>query len=205
MANPKRNFEREAVICRLYRDGKTLQEVGEVFGLTRERVRQILKRAGVDPKEGGRSIATRRRRAAHLVERRIERDARAQELYGCYHDEALALNDGKCLSAIGGNAKSYVDQKRNAAIRDIEFSMTFPEWMSIWGQSGHLAERGRGQGRYCMARFRDIGPYEVGNVYITKFAANVEDYQADLKRRGVECADGFKRLPERAALMHSDT
>lgn len=58
MANPKRNLEREAVICTLYQEGKTLQEVGDVFGLTRERIRQILRRAGISKAAGG--IALRR-------------------------------------------------------------------------------------------------------------------------------------------------
>ena len=53
MANPQRNLEREAVICGLYREGRTLQEVGDVFGLTRERVRQIVRRAGISPDAGG--------------------------------------------------------------------------------------------------------------------------------------------------------
>ena len=66
MANPKRNLEREAVICSLYRDGKTLQEVGDVFGLTRERVRQILRRAGVSPTQGGVRKRSERSRLACL-------------------------------------------------------------------------------------------------------------------------------------------
>lgn len=57
MANPKRNHEREAVMSRLYQSGKTLQEVGEVFCLTRERVRQILKRAGTQTRSAGRRYA----------------------------------------------------------------------------------------------------------------------------------------------------
>lgn len=54
MAIPKRNHEREAVMARLYQDGKTLQEVADVFHVTRERVRQILSRAGVKRRARGR-------------------------------------------------------------------------------------------------------------------------------------------------------
>lgn len=204
MANPKRNPERDAVICRLYQDGKTLEEVGAVFGVTRERVRQILKRAGVPSKDGGAALKARRRARARIEARVIERDARTQEFYGCYYDEALALNNGLNLSTPGTPARWYTEQRRNANHRDIEWSISFPEWMAVWDESGHLHERGKGVGRYCMARYHDIGPYEVGNVYITTIDGNVSDYQADLKARGVECADGFKRLPERAVLLDHD-
>lgn len=65
MANPKRNLERETVICALYQEGKTLQEVGDVFGLTRERIRQILRRAGVPTESGGSSIRAQQSQSKH--------------------------------------------------------------------------------------------------------------------------------------------
>jgi hypothetical protein len=204
MANPKRNMEREAVICRLYRDGKTLQEVGDVFGVSRERVRQILRRAGISPDAGGVRERTRLRRRETNAKRQIERDARTQEFYGCYHDQAIALNGGLILSTPGAPARAYIDQRSSAIYRGIEWSITFPEWMAVWDDSGHFDERGKGRDKYCMARVHDIGPYEVGNVYITTIAGNVSDYQAELKVRGVECSDGFKRLPERAVLLDHD-
>lgn len=200
MANPKRNPERDQVMCRLYQDGKTLEEVGAVFGVTRERVRQILKRAGLSSTDGGAAARGRRRRRAALEARAIERDARAQEQFGCYYDEVVALNDGLKPWNKAALSMRYMQQKRNAAARDIEWSLSFPEWVSIWRDSGHLDERGRGEG-YCMARRHDIGPYDLLNVYITTIGQNAADYQAELKARGVDCADGFKRLPERAVLI----
>lgn len=53
--------------------------------------------------------------------------------------------------------------------------MTFKEWLDIWVQSGHLADRGCGLGKYCMARIGDIGPYECGNVEIIPFEQNSAD------------------------------
>ena len=38
---------RTALILELEKEGKTLQQIGDTFGLTRERVRQVLKRHGV--------------------------------------------------------------------------------------------------------------------------------------------------------------
>ena len=60
----------------------------------------------------------------------------------------------------------YVGQRRGAAHRGIEFLLTFEEWLQIWENSGHLAERGARKGCYVMARFGDKGPYAVGNVKI---------------------------------------
>lgn len=39
-----------------YLKGETLEAIGNVWGITRERVRQILKKREVNPQSGGRSI-----------------------------------------------------------------------------------------------------------------------------------------------------
>jgi len=58
-------------------------------------------------------------------------------------------------------------------IRNIKFLLTFNEWLEIWIQSGHLEERGSKKGQYCMSRYGDIGPYEIGNVFIQLHSINV--------------------------------
>ncbi len=45
--------ERDAAIVRLYENGKTLEELGASFGITRERVRQILVRDGCNVRHRG--------------------------------------------------------------------------------------------------------------------------------------------------------
>ena len=39
--------DRNTAICAMYESGRTLEEVGAFYGMTRERVRQIIRRAGV--------------------------------------------------------------------------------------------------------------------------------------------------------------
>lgn len=45
--------EREIEMTILYKEGKTLQEIGDLYGITRERVRQLLKRHGITGSDGG--------------------------------------------------------------------------------------------------------------------------------------------------------
>ena len=62
--------------------------------------------------------------------------------------------------------QSYMTHKRNAKKRNIDFFLSYDEWLNIWIQSGKLHLRGPKKGQYCMARIGDIGPYSIGNVYI---------------------------------------
>ncbi len=69
----------------------------------------------------------------------------------------------------------YHAHKRNAKDRGIAFIFTFAEWIRIWIDSGHWAERGVGKGKYNMARFGDVGPYSVDNVRIIKHEENCRE------------------------------
>lgn len=62
--------------------------------------------------------------------------------------------------------KFYRQQRGNAKLRGIEFLLTSEEWWEIWRGSGQFEKRGQLAHQYCMARFKDLGPYAVGNVEI---------------------------------------
>lgn len=184
-------------MVRLYRSGLTLQQIGDAFQLTRERVRQLIKRYGITGKDGGVHTLACRNAEARRAAQHARRDARALMYYGCTYDELIRLNSGIAPRVVSSAAGKFRQQKNNALTRKVAWAITFPQWMAIWAESGHWNERARRRDGYVMGRKGDTGPYAMGNVYITTMAGNVSDYQASLKRRGVECADGYRRLPEK--------
>lgn len=170
-----------------YRSGMTLESIGMKVGVTRERIRQILKMRGVKPNEGGRAVVS----MLSVADRREARDARKEyvearcfKLFKCSYEQAQKINDGLHPSRIvGTKSYNYISQVRNAEGRGIKFSLTFPEWWEIWESSGHWDERGRGKGRYCMGRIGDVGGYAIGNVEIIKHEQNSADFYKNVNRK----------------------
>ena len=200
---PRRDLARDMRIAEIYQAGYTLHEVGVVFGITRERVRQIVRRQGVTPADGGICLRSENRKAAIAAKKLAALNARAMADFGCEWQALLALNDGKRPWTKGSRCWQFIQQRRNAVKRGIAWNLTLQQWVAIWEDSGKWALRGKGGDKFVMCRKQDFGPYAAWNVYITTNRQNVTDYQAELKRRGVKCADGYKRLPERAAQFAS--
>lgn len=69
--------------------------------------------------------------------------------------------------------KKYRGQMSHSKTRNIPFTLTFDEWITIWLDSGHWHERGKGKGTYVMSRRGDKGGYELGNVFIQSNLDNV--------------------------------
>lgn len=180
-ATIERNRKRAAPMAALYKEGKTLQEIGDIYGVTREYIRQCLRwYAGVSAEEGGAATMRERRRQAA----KARRDATYLRKYGCafaHYKELRAIGkkmmaDGFCRERTPIGA--YRSQKSNARRRGIGWELTLWQWWTIWRESGHWHERGRGQG-YVMCREGDTGPYAVGNVFI----ANARDNNSKTKQK----------------------
>lgn len=162
-----------------FKSGRTLASLGEEYGVTRERIRQLLDRAGVTGCDGGNFVqrflsvddirAKNRRQQA-------EKDKRCLDRYGCSYEQL------RPIKAEQRTAKSYETspfgafrrQRQNARNRGIGWEMTLWQWWSVWQESGLWHQRGPGSG-YCMARYGDSGPYSVENVYITTISQNIRD------------------------------
>lgn len=159
-------------MCNLIREGKTLQEVGDLYGVTRERVRQLIKRHGLTGADGiFVRAASRLRYADHTPTRELSIRAK----WGISREEYEAIKTVYGTSSDRSSPlRKYIEQRKNARVRGIQWGMTFADWWRIWQESGHWSERGRGQG-YCMARWGDSGPYSPENVYICTIGQNFSD------------------------------
>lgn len=162
------------VIARRYRAGETLELIAKTYGVSRERIRQLLKPLGLNRMNGGNSI-----RAAKMVANvRAAREAAFFERHGCTREQFRAVcgngytrRDDYYRTPHG----AYISQRNNAKNRGIAWNFKFWGWWQVWELSGKWAERGRGHG-YCMARIGDTGPYSPDNVHIVTGPNNVAEY-----------------------------
>lgn len=78
--------------------------------------------------------------------------------------------------------KAYNDQLRHAADRQIEFDITYTDWLEMWLVSGKWFERGKKSSQYVMCRYGDTGPYSIKNCYIGTVEQNGRDRWSDVEK-----------------------
>lgn len=163
----------ESIACR-FRAGETQQQIGDAYGITRQRVRQILKHSGLARLDGGSAL----QRLAKIDDLLASRDAKRGSRHVRWHLSRDEYREHVEEFGSSGVSKSPMEcfsyQRNSARRRGIAWEFTFRDWWQLWRESGRWAERGRGRG-YCMARIGDSGPYCVGNVEIITQSQNSKD------------------------------
>lgn len=152
-------------MARLFVSGKSTLAIGKLYGLTGERVRQLISQDhGLRGQDGG------ARKAAALEKHRksIARNNACLERYGCSLEQYAALR--------GDPIRKFTSQKGSAKQRGVEWRLSLWQWWCIWSASGKWELRGRGQG-YVMCRNGDTGAYEDGNVFIGLAPENSSEAQ----------------------------
>lgn len=96
--------------------------------------------------------------------------------------------------------RKYVQHRAHSKGRNIKLELTFDEWISIWVESGHWAERGYRHGQYVMSRYGDEGNYSIGNVFIQTAGENSAQAKFDSdKLREIQARPEIKQIKSIAA------
>lgn len=167
----KFNRVRAEKMAEMFRAGHTLQEIGDEYGVSRERVRQLIKKVGVTGKDGGASKISRDREML----RALAKEWACVRRWGCTRAQLRYLRS-LAKTREDSPVGKFCQQRQNARNRGIEWNLTLWEWWQIWEESGKWNQRGRNDGEYVMARYCDEGAYEVGNVRIVTCNENINEY-----------------------------
>lgn len=170
-----KKYERMFFIVAAWKEGRTLEEIGNLFGISRERIRQVLVMAnllGLETKgraTGGRVRSKIVREQEIRAKVREREEARLRRHFGCSPEEFYKLNEGKSpWGKSRGRAYVYFHQRRSMLHWGNEWKLNFPEWCKVWDESGEWHRRGRGIGAVCLARIDSNKPFELGNVAIMR-------------------------------------
>ena len=142
----------------LYSTSMTLQQIGDKYGLTRERIRHILKKElGLTAKNG----VTAARFAALRENRRRDHEARWMEKQGC------TVAQWRSIPARARAA--FMMQRSNARRYNEAWALSMWEWWELWRTSDRWEQRGRG--RHVLGRLDRSKPWALGNVAVVPMAA----------------------------------
>jgi transcriptional regulator with XRE-family HTH domain/DNA-binding transcriptional regulator YdaS (Cro superfamily) len=157
--------QKHSTIIELFKQGNSPAEIARAYGVSRQRITQILKVRGVPSSEGGRAIKSACNRAARAAKRAADH----LQKFGCTAEE---LKTTLRHSGTQSPYRCYRQQLGHAQRRGVAFKLTFWAWWGIWSDSGKWEDRGRGDSNFCMCRIGDQGAYEAGNVYIASVIHN---------------------------------
>lgn len=150
------------------RAAETQEQIANTYGVSRERIRQILAIYNITSKDSPRVVRDRDKRAA----REIARLGRFMPGCGCTMGELETIRS-ESREAI----RVYREFRHNVVTRKLPVELTLPQWWALWKASGKWAQRGRGHG-YGIGRIDPRKGFTLDNVTITTGADQVRRLRA---------------------------
>jgi hypothetical protein len=175
--------QRDAEITSLFLSGATMQEIGDRFMLTRQRVQQILKDHGIHGPQGGIALfAVQRQKQKEDMRRLIEKekekvrvadmDQWSRKVLGVPLEEAFRLNGRPFRTKRRASHSQEVYQRYLGIKHQFGYKhpddayLTFGEWHQVWTTSGHW-ENGPKTGYGVIRRYKDQ-PWSVQNAHVVR-------------------------------------
>jgi len=150
----------------LWPNNMSMQEIANEFDVTREAIRQILKKYGYTNKDGGMAYKTKIKREKERKSVDWKKDRKAKKIYGCDSQTVSEINSGRLLTCHLAPALRYKGYIRYLKLNNIKYSLTLPEWYDIWIKSGHYSEDPSDKYKHNMVRIDDTKPVTADNVKI---------------------------------------
>lgn len=163
---------RSTLMAEMFVSGNTLQHIGDLHGICRERVRQLLIPHNLTRSDGGQCVSG----ARNAKKKNKLTNAKFKKNFGC------TLNQWRELLKIKGRpTRKYTQQRNNALRRGVKWQFNLWTWWCVWRDSGKWLMRGRMRENYVMARYGDEGPYSAENVSIITMLKNCQEIQYNLR------------------------
>jgi len=165
--------ERAAVIAEKYKT-QTLQQIASEEGVSRERIRQILKSIGINKTAGWRYRLSASKSAVQDAAAVKRREERCQKLYGCDWNTYCQISGdtrlyGKQSGRSGrGLIGAFWQHYQNARRIDVPWTITLPQYAEIVGDN--LSEIGRG--KLNLGRKDKNGPFSRENCELVQHSEN---------------------------------
>lgn len=147
---------READMLKMLESGKTLQEIGDHYSISRQAVHSIFTRRGVSTDKGAKVRKSAKESA--FASKKEKRISETWDLTVAEYEAHVAKYGSS--EKTGSPMNRYIHHRKSARHRNIEWNFTFKTWWQVWLESGKWNERGAGQ--YSMGRNGDasapLGP-----------------------------------------------
>jgi Mor family transcriptional regulator len=174
-------LKKENDIIERFRKGASMAEIGADYQVSRERIRQILKKHNLSAKDAPRQrVLAQKKRDKHQQWLK-KKNARCRSSFGCsYTDylavksEIMAVESSKVATSGYNPIYGFVRDKNNALKRNITWKLTLVQWWSLWKNSGQWLAKSRSG--YGMTRNDRTRGYEDGNVEIRMLGDSIRHY-----------------------------
>jgi len=147
-----------------FQDGKTQSDLAREHNITPQRVSEIIRNQGITGKDGGRTLTIARNKAAMLS----AKEEKCQDEFGITLEEKARIGKMYFRKRFTPTAH-YNKHKHQITKRGGRFELTFPQWWSLWMESGKWSRYGRANGEYVMTLKPRCKVFKEGNVEIILF------------------------------------
>lgn len=152
---------RDTELAEKFKAGTLAIELAAFYGLSRQRVIQIVTKEGVSREDGGFSLRCKQA----ILAKNQTRATKLSPAYGITYAELEPIPEAARLA--------YSAQRRAVVCLKMTWLFTLGTWWAVWVKSGVFAERGTKKGQYRMERKPSRPEWSPASVAIQQLGASV--------------------------------